>query len=104
MNVGSNRISETESRAIDKGFWVVSFLANWAKPCKTQECINESICKDPACINVATVDIDECPVLSERFDIRAVPTTVVLRDGIELCRRLGVTNAKRILNQLVKHC
>ena len=40
-------------------------------------------------LKLVKVDVDKAPRLSQRFEVRAVPTLMVLRDGQVLARQPG---------------
>jgi thioredoxin 2 len=40
-------------------------------------------------IKLVKVDVDSAPKLSQRFEVRAVPTLMVLRDGEVIARQPG---------------
>jgi thioredoxin 2 len=39
------------------------------------------------------VDVDRVPGLAERYDVRAIPTLIVLRDGEVIARQIGAAPA-----------
>ena len=71
---------------------LVEFSAEWCAPCKVQSAVLDRLAGELAGALIATVDIDECPDLASRFDVRGVPTLVAFSGGKETARRLGLTN------------
>lgn len=45
---------------------------------------------------VAKVNTEESPALARRFRITAIPTMVVMRNGLEVARQAGALPAERI--------
>jgi len=48
----------------------------------------------------AKVDVDEQPVLASRFEIRSIPTLVVLRDGQPIAAQAGLIAADALVAAL----
>lgn len=68
---------------------VLKFSAVWCAPCKQLAPILEKIEKESANINFYSVDIDKASELTKSFDIKSVPTLVILQNGKELKRCAG---------------
>ena len=49
------------------------------------------------------INVDENPELSTKFNIKAIPTLVVVKDGVEQERVVGLLPKKRISDLLDKH-
>lgn len=84
----------------DQKLAVVDFGAPWCGPCKTMQ---RTTWSDPSLLSWlsrnatrAHVDIDQRTDLSQRYDIGAVPTTIVLRDGQEVGRFTGSRGAAEV--------
>lgn len=76
---------------------LVDFSATWCGPCKVLEPILEKLAASAGGrFRVAKVDIDESPETARRFGVRGAPTLVVLKNGKEVARHLGVTSEARI--------
>lgn len=56
---------------------LVEFSAEWCGPCKVQSAILGRLADGARDVLYATVDIDECPDIAGRFEVRGVPTIVV---------------------------
>ena len=52
-------------------------------------------------IKVGKVNIDECPELAEKYQVMSIPTFVVLKNGVELDRTVGVQSREDIV-KLIK--
>jgi len=80
---------------------VVDFWAPWCGPCRTQGPILERFADqvgDRAV--VAKVNVDEERSLAARYDVRAIPTLIVLKDGKVVHRMVGVQSAETLLRAL----
>ena len=69
---------------------LVDMWATWCGPCRMVSPALERIATDRrGQIKLAKVDVDTAPRLSQRFEIRAVPTLMVFRDGELIARQAG---------------
>jgi thioredoxin 1 len=67
---------------------VLYFTADWCNPCKKVRPIVEEINRES--INkFQIIDVDLEMELVKRFEIRSVPTFILLKDGIEIKRITG---------------
>jgi thioredoxin 2 len=69
---------------------LVDLWATWCGPCRMVSPALERLATERAGqIKLVKVDVDTAPRLSQRFEVRAVPTLMVLRDGKVLARQPG---------------
>jgi thioredoxin 2 len=69
---------------------LVDLWATWCGPCRMVSPALERLATERAGeIKLVKVDVDAAPRLSQRFEVRAVPTLMVLRDGKVLARQPG---------------
>ncbi|TVP79074.1 MAG: thioredoxin [Gemmatimonadales bacterium] len=70
---------------------LVDFHATWCGPCKWLEPILEQVAREAGeRVAILKVDVDLAPETAEAFRIASVPTVVLLREGREVERSLGV--------------
>jgi thioredoxin 2 len=73
---------------------LVDFWATWCAPCRMVSPALEQVAKDLAgTIKLVKVDIDQNPHLSQRFQIQAVPTLLIMDKGVVADRKTGAAPA-----------
>ena len=60
---------------------LLDFNATWCGPCKMIAPIIEEIANENPDLFVGSVDVDMQPMLAARFQIRSIPTVILLKDG-----------------------
>jgi thioredoxin 1 len=79
---------------------LVDFWAAWCGPCRMMEPVLESLARD---FKVCKVNVDTNPKLAARYRIESIPALLLLKDGREVGRHVGVTSEavlRRELEQL----
>ena len=79
---------------------VVDFYADWCGPCRMLSPILESISVEMKDKKFFKLDIDENPSISEKFNVKAIPTILVFKDGEVVKRILGYKHQKTLLEEL----
>ena len=72
---------------------LVVFKAHWCSPCKM---LAKTLADTDVGIPVETVDIDADPTATTEFDIRGVPTVLLMNDNQVMKRRSGYMNAEQL--------
>jgi thioredoxin 1 len=67
---------------------VLYFTADWCNPCKKVKPIVEEMNRENI-IKFQLVDVDSEMELAKRFEIRSVPTFILIKDGKEIKRTTG---------------
>lgn len=72
---------------------ILYFSATWCGPCKMYApTINEAA----SSINIQKIDVDQNQQLSQQYNIRSVPTLVLVENGVEKSRLTGVKSLTEI--------
>lgn len=84
------------------GIAVVDFHASWCGPCKRVAPQYDAMVRQYPMVKFFKVDIDAAADLAEEFQIRAVPTFLVLQNGAPTLRVNGadLTKVEIYLNKL----
>lgn len=72
---------------------LIDFWAEWCPPCKQFNPILEAFeKKHEGVVHVVKVNVDDNQHLAHIFRIQSIPTVVVVKQGIETVRNVGVVN------------
>lgn len=79
-----------ETIAAAPGVHVIDFSARWCGPCRQMVPVIAALAHEYAGrVQFAAVDCDDEPQIAQRYDVRSMPTFVLLRDGREVGRIVG---------------
>jgi thioredoxin 1 len=73
---------------------LIDFYADWCGPCKRIAPDLEKLAKTRTSIKFVKVNVDECPEYTNEYHIKAMPTFVLCRNGVETDRTMGASLEK----------
>jgi len=80
--------------AVASGVSLIDFFAEWCGPCHMQTPILEALVDELGDqVTIVKVDIDKSPQTTTAFQVTSVPTLVLLKEGKEVKRVVGVRDA-----------
>ena len=83
-------INESDFR-VDSGVFVVKFWATWCQPCKLFEPTLKKLEDEFNDLTFLSIDVDQVPSLAQEYKIRTVPTILIIQDGSEINRVVGLS-------------
>lgn len=86
---------------VEKGVTLVDFWAEWCGPCRMMgPVLDELASETTGKVTVGKINVDKEPDLAQQFGVSSIPTLIVLKDGKEVKRFVGVTPK----SELAKAC
>ena len=76
---------------IKSGKVLLDFYAPWCAPCKQLDPL-----LDRVPLKVIKINVDEHPEIAGQYDVRGLPTVIVMEDGVEAVRFTGNKVAERL--------
>ena len=80
---------------------VVDFFATWCGPCQMLMPVLEEISKERDDFDIIEIDVDKAQDLAMQYDIEAVPTMIIFKNGTAI-DRIGGYYAKDELEEELK--
>ena len=74
---------------------ILYFTAEWCNPCKRTKPIAEELDRDNV-IKFQFIDADDNGELCRKFEIKAIPTFILIEDGKEVSRMNGAKTKEQI--------
>ena len=92
--------NEDFNEIIKDNLVIVDFYANWCGPCKMLSPLLEEINSEDENIKIVKVNVDNSQFLANYFDIKSIPTLVLLKDG-QFIHRLTGFRPKSVIKKLI---
>ena len=81
---------------------LVDFFAEWCQPCKVQSPILVEIAREKqGKLRIVKIDVDKNPEISNRYQVRSVPTLMLFRNGNLLWKNSGALSKQQLI-EIVK--
>ena len=95
--------SETFQDIIESaGPVLVDFYADWCGPCKAMNPVIKEVAeKVQGKVRVIKVNIDKAESTAVKFDVRAVPTFMIFKNGQVVWRHSGMIDKESLLRVMV---
>ena len=82
---------------------LVDFWATWCAPCRMMApVLNDLASELKGRFHVGKVDIQQYQVLADKFKVRSIPTLILLKNGTEINRFVGIKSKDFLLNEISK--
>ena len=83
---------------IDNGLHVLDFTGEGCMPCRLQAPMFHQAAEELAGVaDFHTIDVAQQPALVARFGVMSIPTIVLVKDGEECWRSVGLTEKDEIV-------
>ena len=77
---------------------LLDFWASWCGPCKMMLPVVDEIAETMGeKVKVGKINVDECPDLAQKYNVMTIPTFVVIKNGTETGRTIGVQAKSEIV-------
>ena len=83
---------------------LVDFYATWCGPCKAMHPVLEQVKAQLGDrLRIIKVDVDKHGIPAEEYNVQAVPTLILFRNGEVLWRQSGAMPLNQLLNVVTSH-
>ena len=83
---------------------LIDFMAPWCAPCRQMAPIIDEIATEfSEELMVRCMDVDQDPETAKRLGIRGLPTFLILKDGVEVAREIGMLTKTKLAALLESH-
>ena len=88
---------------VEKGLVLVDFWAEWCGPCRMLTPIIEELANEISGVSIFKVNIDESPETAQKYEVSSIPTLVLLKDGKEAKKTVGLKDKDFLLAMIQEH-
>lgn len=98
------QISDTNfQEVVSTGTHLIDFYADWCGPCRVLTPILEEISSENRNVSFSKVNTDESQAIAEKYQITSLPTMILIHNGVELGRLLGLRDKETVEAFIASH-
>lgn len=75
---------------------LLDFYADWCGPCQMLKPVLEDFEKAHPEVKIRKINIDDEEELAEKYEVSGIPCLVLIKDGKEIKREVGVLSPKKL--------
>ena len=75
---------------------ILYFTADWCSPCKKTRPVVEELNREQIMAKFFIIDVDIEPEMAQDFEVKSVPTFVVIKDNKEIHRVTGAKTRQQL--------
>lgn len=81
---------------------LIDFWANWCGPCRMMSPVIDKIAEEmKEKVKVCKVNVDNNQELAEKYEVMSIPTFIVIKNGVETARTIGVQSKDDIIKNII---
>ena len=100
MGIKHFKTAEFDAAVAAAPLAMVDFWAAWCGPCTMLSPVVEELAQEHPEISFGKVNVDEVPELAQRYQISAIPTLLLFKDGQPVDMSVGVKSKAELENFL----
>jgi thioredoxin 1 len=82
---------------------LVDFWASWCAPCRMMAPVLNDVASElNGNSHIGKVDVQQFQSLANQFKVRSIPTLILLKNGIEINRFVGIKSKEFLLKEMAK--
>ena len=75
---------------------ILYFTADWCNPCKKTRPIVEELNREQIMAKFFIIDVDAEIEMAQDFEVRSIPTLVLIKDNVEIYRVTGAQTRQQL--------
>ena len=80
---------------------ILYFTADWCNPCKKTRPIVEELNREQIMAKFFIIDVDAEIEMAQDFEVRSIPTFVLIKDNVEIYRVTGAQTRQQLEELIV---
>lgn len=98
LHLTSGNFKETIEK--DGVIAVVDFYADWCGPCKMFAPVFEELAEENTDAIFAKINVDNEENIAIKYGVMSIPTVIVLKDGKEISRNVGLAGKQKMIDMI----